>query len=91
MTENKGALPVREVKNESWGSSVTTKYKLSNPLCPSRFILSLKCGGTMETCPHTLGGSCCDGPHDGMSLVGWSIHVGNCLVDQVGKSKDIKE
>jgi len=31
------------------------------------------------------------GPHDEMSLVGWSIHVGNCLVDQVGKSKEIKE
>jgi hypothetical protein len=30
-------------------------------------------------------------PHDGMSLVGWLIHVGNCLVDQVGKSKEIKE
>jgi hypothetical protein len=46
-----------------------------------------------NTCPHTLGGSCCDvpRPHDGMSLVGWSIHVGNCLVDQVGKSKEIKE
>jgi hypothetical protein len=44
-----------------------------------------------NTCPHTLGGSCCDGPHDEMSLVGWKIHVGNYLVDQVAKSKEIKE
>jgi hypothetical protein len=66
---------------------------LSNPLGTSRFITSLKCGGIPQNniCPHTLGGSCCDGPHDGMSVVGWSIHVGNGLVDQVGKSKEIKE
>jgi hypothetical protein len=46
--KNKGALQECEAKNESWGSSVTTGYKLSNPLGPSRFIRSLKCGGTME-------------------------------------------
>jgi hypothetical protein len=44
-----------------------------------------------NTCPHTLGWSCCDGPHDEMSLVGWKLEVGNYLVDQVGKPKEIKE
>jgi hypothetical protein len=48
MTEKKGAFQVCEAKNESWGSYVTTRYKLSNPLGPSRFLRLLKCGGTME-------------------------------------------